>query len=58
MSEIDKSFWEGFEACLMMVLNSLDSQEGNEISKFTVWDFIEDFKQHIIEEADLYRNDR
>jgi hypothetical protein len=53
----DISFWEGFDACLEMVLNSLDNQESNEIAKFTVWDFIEDFKQQIIEEADLYKKD-
>lgn len=53
----DQQFWEGFEACLEMVLNSLDNQESNEIAKMTVWDFIEDFKAHLVEEADLYKKD-
>lgn len=52
-----EAFWEGFDACLEMVLNSLCSQESNEIAKFTVWDFIEDFKEHLIEEAELYKKD-
>ncbi len=53
----EESFWEGFDACLEMVLNSLDSQESNEIAKFTVWEFIEDFKEHLIENANLYKKD-
>lgn len=52
---LSQQFWNGFDACLEMVLNSLDNQESNEIAKFTVWDFIEDFKAHLIEEADLYK---
>ena len=55
--ECPKSYWEGFDACLMMVLNSLDNQESNEIAKFSVWEFIEDFKEHLIEEAELYKKD-
>lgn len=54
---INKSFWEGFDACLEMVINSLDSQDSNEIARFSVWDFIEDFKAHLLEEAELYRTD-
>lgn len=57
VKKLDEYFWEGFDACLEMVLNSLGSQENNKIAKFTVWDFIEDFKEHLIEEAELYKTD-
>jgi hypothetical protein len=60
MSECKKGdiiFWEGFDAAIEMVLNSLDSQDSNIIAKFSVWDFIEDFKAHIIEEAELHKKD-
>lgn len=50
-------FWDGFDSCLDLVLNSLDTQESNEIAKMSVWEFIEDFKQHLIEEAELYKTD-
>lgn len=53
----DNSFREGFDAAIVMVLNSLDSQDSNEIAKFSVWEFIEDFKQHLLEEAELYKTD-
>ena len=59
--DIKKSFdiamWNGFDACLEMVLNSLDTQESNEIAKFTVWDFISYFREHLIEQANLYKKD-
>lgn len=52
-----ESFLEGFNACLEVVLNSLDMQESNEIAKMTVWDFIEHFKEYIIHEVELYKKD-
>lgn len=53
----DEKFWEGFDACWEMVINSLDSQDSNEIAKFSVFQFIEDFKEHLVEEAELYKKD-
>lgn len=53
----NKQFWDGFDACLEMVFNSLDSQDSNEIARFSVWEFIEDFKHHLFEEAQLYKTD-
>lgn len=53
----DKYFWEGFDSCLEMVINSLDNQESNELAKMSIWDFIEYFKENLIYEADLYKKD-
>lgn len=53
----DDYFWSGFDACLEMVINSLDNQESNEIAKISPWDFIEHFKEHIVYEAELYKKD-
>ncbi len=53
----DFMFWEGFDACLEMVFNSLDNYDSNELAKFSVYDFIEDFREHLIEESELYKKD-
>lgn len=55
--DADIYFEQGFDACLEMVINYLNTQESNEIAKMTVWDFIEYFKEHIVYEADLYKKD-
>lgn len=53
----DIIFWEGFDAAILLVINSLDSQESNEIAKMSTWKFIEDFKDHLLEEVQLYKTD-
>lgn len=49
MSEIDKSFWEGFEACLEMVLNYIDNSDPHILACV--------LRDEIDDAADLYRKD-
>jgi hypothetical protein len=57
MKDKDISFWEGFDACWEMVLNLLDQQESNVIAKMNVWDFIENFREQIDDEAEAFKKD-
>lgn len=56
-NEGDIIFWEGFDSAINMVMNSLDNYDSNELAKLSVWDFIEQLKEDLIEEADLYKAD-
>jgi hypothetical protein len=53
----DINFWEGFEAAVDMITNSLDQYDSNELATMSVWDFIEKLKDDIIEEVELYKKD-
>lgn len=53
----DEYFWEGFEAALEIVENSLLNYDSNELAKYSVWDFIEKFKDDLAEETGLYKTD-
>lgn len=47
--EVDLSFWEGFDACLEMVFNTVDNALYEEQRQ--------DFKDELLEEAELYKKD-
>lgn len=48
-SSFDNGFWEGFDACLEMVLNHLDNCDPNTLAII--------LRDDIEEEADLYKKD-
>ena len=56
-NEGDTSFWEGFDAALDMVINALDNYDSNELAPLSVFDFVEKFKEDVVEEAELYKRD-
>ena len=55
----DQHFWEGFEACLDLVLNSLSNmkEEDDGILNFSTGDFFKYVEEQLIEEAELYKKD-
>jgi len=53
----DKGFWQGFDAAIEMVMNTLDQYESNELAKLCVFSFIEQFREDISEEVRLYKKE-
>ena len=49
--------WELFDAAIDMVINTLDNYDSNELATMSVWDFIEQAKEDILEEAQLYKTE-
>lgn len=55
MSMLDKTFSDGFDACLDMVFTILDKHE--EKALFSVYKFINELKRELENEAELYKKD-
>lgn len=53
----EAKFVEGFDFAIEMVINSLDQYDSNELATMSVWDFIEQLKDDILEEANLMKTD-
>lgn len=46
-----ENFWDGFDIHFELVLRLLESYDSNELAKYSVWDFIEVFKNALTEKA-------
>lgn len=53
----NEKFWNGFDACFQMVINSLDNYESNDLATMNCWDLIEKIKEDLTEEQELYKKD-
>lgn len=43
-----KAYCDGFDACVVIVNNMLDNYDSNELAKYSVWDFIDKFKENLL----------
>lgn len=50
-----KNFWEGFDAAIEMVMQGLDQADNKTL--FTVHNFINEFRESLIYEVELYKKD-
>lgn len=50
-------FWEGFDSAVDMAINLLDTYDSNELAPLSVFDFVEKFKDDLLNECELYKKD-
>ncbi|HMH11128.1 MAG TPA: hypothetical protein VK553_10480 [Candidatus Nitrosopolaris rasttigaisensis] len=48
-------FWDGFDSFLILAINLLDNYESDELATMNCLELIEQIKQDLHEEAELYK---